>query len=66
MSELDITTLRRYVRQVAEVRPNLDEETIARLVARNISIPVIVGDEWVLLDAAGEEVARIIAPELLS
>lgn len=66
MSDMDITTLREYVRKVAEIRPDLDEDTIARLVALNISIPVIVGDEWILLDASGEEVARITAPELLS
>lgn len=63
MSELDPTLLGTL--RDALTAAGLDETMARRLAARNATMPIVEGDEWIVVDETGAEVIRVPTPKAL-
>lgn len=60
MSELSSNTFAILVAHL--VANGIPRDKAVELVGENVSMPVVVGESWVLLDDAGTEVGRVPLP----
>ena len=61
MSELDPTLLASL--RDALVAAGLDADRARRLAALNATMPIVEGEEWIVVDQAGAEVLRLPTPK---